>query len=79
MPWYRSDTRGTQLPGRPPRLHPCKGDATKLPAQVFPLGGSKARSPALPGLRLKLQVTEEKGERCRQAWEGGRNLGRGGG
>lgn len=45
MPWYRSDTRGTQLPSRPPRLRPCKGDATKLPAQVFPIRRLRSQEP----------------------------------
>lgn len=71
MPWYRSDTRGTQLPGRPPRLHPCKGDATKLPAQVFPLEGSEARSPRTARLVAEAAGYRREGEKV-QTGLGGR-------
>lgn len=72
MPWYRSDARGMQLPGRPPRLRPCKGDATNLPAQVSPLRGSEARSPRAALLVAEAASYRREGKRCRQAWKGGR-------
>ena len=70
MPWYRSDARGMQLPGRPPRLRPCKGDATKLPAQVFPLGGSEARSLHTAWLVAEAAGYRREGEKVQTGLEG---------
>lgn len=74
MAGYRSRARGMQLPGPPPRLLLCKGDAAEPTVHAFPpsgCSGARMLRGRVLGLWLKLQYTEEKGTKV-ETWKGGR-------